>query len=71
LVVLQRKTLLLVVPLPYHLWLTVLKENGFMVTGSFKPTPKKGSDDYNRVRKIFDERKSIMLTWLLKQQNPS
>ena len=42
------------------LWLTVLKENGFMVKGSFKPTPKKGSDDYNRVRKLFDERKAAL-----------
>lgn len=40
------------------LWMTVLKENGFMVKGGeFKPTPKKGSADYEKVKKIFDERK--------------
>ena len=41
------------------LWLTVLKENGFMCKGgSFKPTPKKGTPEYEAVRKIFDERKA-------------
>ncbi len=41
------------------LWLTVLKENGFMCKGgAFKPTPKKGTPDYEAVRKIFDERKA-------------
>lgn len=43
------------------LWLSVLKENGFMLKGgSFKPTPKKGSAEYIAVRKIFDERKAAL-----------
>lgn len=43
------------------LWLTVLKENGFMCKGGeFKPTPKKGTDDYKKVRAIFDERKAAL-----------
>ena len=43
------------------LWMAVLKENGFMVKGGeFKPTPKKGSPEYEKVRKIFDERKAAL-----------
>jgi len=44
---------------PPSLWMSVLQKNGFMVKGSaFKPTPKKGSNDYVMVRAMFDEEKA-------------
>ena len=43
------------------LWLVTLREHGFMIKGgAFKPTPKKGSDDYNAVRAAFDAKKAAL-----------
>lgn len=40
------------------LWMQTLQKHGFMVKGgAFKPTPKKGSDDYITVRAAFDAEK--------------
>ncbi len=41
------------------LWLTCLREHGYMMKGAgFKPTPKKGTPEYEAVRKTFDARKA-------------
>lgn len=41
------------------LWLTCLREHGYMLKGAgFKPTPKKGTPEYEAVRKTFDARKA-------------
>lgn len=41
------------------LWLTCLRQCGYMNKGSgeFKPNPKKGTAEYDKVKKIFDEMK--------------
>lgn len=40
------------------LWMQCLQEHGYMVKGgSFKPTPKKGSPEYTKIRAVFDQRK--------------
>lgn len=45
-------------PTKPSLWMQTLQKHGFMVKGgAFKPCPKKGSPEYEAVRKDFDEQK--------------
>lgn len=44
---------------PLSLWMRTLQENGYMCKGAaFKPTPKKGSPEYEKVRAAFDAKKN-------------
>ena len=41
------------------LWLECLRAHGYMLKGAgFKPTPKKGSSEYEAVKKDFDAKKA-------------
>ncbi|MGV8131491.1 MAG: hypothetical protein ACP5N7_05330 [Candidatus Pacearchaeota archaeon] len=43
---------------PVGLWITTLKENGYLLKGSeFKAPPKKDTPEYKKIREIFDEKK--------------
>lgn len=43
---------------PPGLWIVTLQENGYMKKGdAFKPCPKKETEEYKKLREIFDEKK--------------
>lgn len=39
------------------LWNSILKENGYL-NKPFKPMPKKGSEEYIKIRAIYDEKRN-------------
>lgn len=47
-------------PRAKSLWMTVLQENGFLVKGSSSKMPTKDSEDYKKVRALYDARKAAL-----------
>lgn len=39
------------------LWMEILQENGYLVKGSSRPMPRKDSDEYNKLKALYNDKR--------------